>query len=114
MLKLHSDTTQGITNVLRTLDFLQSTHRVVNRTKNHLTAQKTSRTPILYGLPKIYTFNLPLTLIEIFLIFFIWDSLHARLNSHYKAQSYKKKEEQKDKKHTGKLFRKTLQIKGLY
>ena len=30
-------------------------------------------------------------------IFFNWDSLHARLNSHYKAWSYKKKKHKKIK-----------------
>ena len=28
--------------------------------------------------------------------FFNWDSLHAKLNSHYKAWSFKKKEKVKD------------------
>ena len=40
--------------------------------------------------------------------FFTWDSLHARLSSHYKTWSYKKK---KHKKITGNLFRKNLQLK---
>ena len=35
--------------------------------------------------------------IKIFLFFFNWDSLHARLNSHYKAWSYKKKKHKKIK-----------------
>ena len=30
------------------------------------------------------------------LFFFNWDSLHARLNSHYEAWSYKKKKHKKD------------------
>ena len=42
--------------------------------------------------------------------FFNWDSLHARLNSHYKALSYKKKKHKK-LRHTGNLFRKNLQLK---
>ena len=29
--------------------------------------------------------------ISVFFLFFNWDSLHARLNNHYKAWSYKKK-----------------------
>ena len=33
---------------------------------------------------------------NVFFAFFNWDSLHATLNSHYKAWSYKKKEPQKD------------------
>ena len=33
---------------------------------------------------------------EYAILFFNWDSLHARLNSHYEAWSYKKKEAQKD------------------
>ena len=36
--------------------------------------------------------------------FFNWDSLHARLNSHYKAWSYKKKKHKKIK-----AYRKSLQ-----
>ena len=40
-------------------------------------------------------------------LFFNWDSLHASLNSHYKARSYKKKK-QKRLKYTGVLFRKNL------
>ena len=40
--------------------------------------------------------------------FFNWDSLDARLNSHYKAWSYKKRLE-----HTGSQFRKNLQIKDV-
>ena len=39
-----------------------------------------------------------------FILFFNWDSLHARLNSHYKAWSYKKKKHKKIK-----AFRKFLQ-----
>ena len=38
-----------------------------------------------------------------------WDSLHARLNSHYKLQE---KEAQKDFKNPGNLFRKNLQLKA--
>ena len=30
------------------------------------------------------------------IIFFDWDSLHARLNSHYHALSYKKKKDKKN------------------
>ena len=30
-------------------------------------------------------------------VFFNWDSLHTRLNSHYKARSYKKKKDKKRK-----------------
>ena len=39
----------------------------------------------------------PLTFHQIHngIFFFIWDSLHARLNSHYKAWSYKKKKNTK-------------------
>ena len=40
------------------------------------------------------------------------DSLHARLNSHYKACSYKKKKHKKIK-HTGNLFRKNLKLKDI-
>ena len=47
-------------------------------------------------------------------IFFNRDSLHARLNSHYKAWSYKKKKKRKKRRstkrlrHIGNLFRKIL------
>ena len=40
-----------------------------------------------------------------------WDSLHARLNNHKKAWSYKKKEHKKIKA-TQNLFRKNLQLIG--
>ena len=40
------------------------------------------------------------------------DSLHARLNSHYKAWSYKKRSK-KRLRSTGNLFKKNLQIKGV-
>ena len=46
------------------------------------------------------------------LIFLNWDSLHARLNSHYKAWGYKKKKHKK-MKHTENLFRKILQLIGI-
>ena len=44
-----------------------------------------------------------------------WDFLHARLSSHCKAWSYKKKYKKIKKrlKHTGNPFRKNLQIKGV-
>ena len=45
------------------------------------------------------------------MFFFNWDLLHARLNSHYKAWSYKKKKPIKFKKHAENLFRKNLQLK---
>ena len=41
-----------------------------------------------------------------------WDSLYARLNSHYKAWSYRKRST-KILKHTENLFRKNLQLKGV-
>ena len=37
------------------------------------------------------------------IIFFDWDSLHARLNSHYKAWSYKKKKHRKIKAYRNSL-----------
>ena len=37
--------------------------------------------------------------IEETITFFNWDSLHARLNSHYEAWSYKKKKYEKIKAH---------------
>ena len=47
-------------------------------------------------------------------IFFNWDSLHARLNGHCKAWSYKKRKNTKILRHTGNLFRKNLQLKNVY
>ena len=44
------------------------------------------------------------------LFFFNWDSLHARLNSHYEAWSYKKGS---TKKVTENLFRKNLHLKDV-
>ena len=41
-----------------------------------------------------------------------WDSLHARLNSQYKAWSYKKNK-QKRLRHTENLFRENLQLTGV-
>ena len=38
--------------------------------------------------------------------FFNWDSLHTRLNSHYKARSYKKKKHKKIKTHRKSLYKK--------
>ena len=49
---------------------------------------------------------------RVFWFFFYWDSLHARLNSHYQAWSYKKKKHKKIKA-TGNLFRKNLQLKDV-
>ena len=42
-----------------------------------------------------------------------WDALHARLSNYYEAWIYKKKKKKKDERHTGKLFRKNLQIKDV-
>ena len=42
--------------------------------------------------------------------FFNWDSLHARLNCHCKARSYKKKKKKKRLKYTGNLFSENLQL----
>ena len=42
--------------------------------------------------------------------FFNWDSLHARLKSHYKAWNY---QEKKHKKHIRNLLRKNLKLKGI-
>ena len=44
-------------------------------------------------------------------IFLNWDSLYARLNSNYEVWSYKKK---KRLKYTGNLFRKNLQLRGVW
>ena len=44
---------------------------------------------------------------------FIFQFPHTRPNSHYKAQSYKKKKTNQ-KKHTGELFRKRPKIEGAY
>ena len=48
-----------------------------------------------------------------FVFLFNWDSLHARLNSHYEAWSYKKKKAQKRLQDTENLFRKNLQLKDV-
>ena len=48
--------------------------------------------------------------LEMHLFVFDWDSLHARLSSHYEEWSYKKKKP-KTLKHTGSLFRKDIQLK---
>ena len=37
--------------------------------------------------------------IYLFFFFFNWDSLHARLNSHYETQSYKKNKHKKIRAH---------------
>ena len=54
------------------------------------------------------------------LVFFLnWDSLHTRLNNHYEAWSYKKRNTKRLKhtgnsmQHTGNLFRKNLQLKDV-
>ena len=44
--------------------------------------------------------------------FFNWDSLHAKVKSHYEAQRYKKKKKIKSKQKE--LFRKNLKVKGVY
>ena len=43
-------------------------------------------------------------------ICFNWDSFHAKLNSHYKVWSQKKK----NKNHIGKLFRENLKKKHVF
>ena len=48
-----------------------------------------------------------------FFFLFNWDSLHATLNSHYEAWSYKKKNTQKRLQETENLFRKNLQLKDV-
>ena len=45
--------------------------------------------------------------------FFNWDSLHARLNSHCEAWSYKKGSTKKRLQDTENLFRKNLQLKNV-
>ena len=50
-----------------------------------------------FNLTKIVAFVLKTD----FFFFFNWDSLHARLNSHYEAWSYKKKKKKSTKKITG-------------
>ena len=51
-----------------------------------------------------------------FFFFFNWDSLHARLNSHYEVWSYKKKKKKAQKRlqATENLFGKNLQLKDVY
>ena len=48
-----------------------------------------------------------------FFFFFNWDSLHARLNSHYEAWSYKKGSTKKRLQDTENLFKKNLQLKDV-
>ena len=63
-----------------------------------------------------YSFHLPetgnSTELNIFFFFFNWDSLHARLNSHDEAWSYKKRSTKRitDKEN---LFRKNLELKDV-
>ena len=45
--------------------------------------------------------------------FFNWNSLHARLNSHYMRHGVKRKEAQKRLQDTENLFRKNLQLKDV-
>ena len=42
---------------------------------------------------------------QVLAVVFNWDSLHARLNSHYKAWSYKKKEQKKIKAYRKSLYK---------
>ena len=51
--------------------------------------------------------------IKVVVVFFNWGSLHAMLNSHYEAWSYKKKKAQKRLQATENLFRKNLQLKDV-
>ena len=44
-------------------------------------------------------------------VFFYWDSLHAKLNSHY--EELQEKEAQKRLQPTGNLFRKNLHLKDI-
>ena len=46
-------------------------------------------------------------------IYFNWDSLHARQNSHYEAWGYKKGRMKKRLQDTENLFRKNLQLKDV-
>ena len=48
-------------------------------------------------------------------LFFNWDSLHARLNSHYEAwMKLQEKKSTKRLRHTRNLFRKNLQLKDVW
>ena len=73
---------------------------------------------ILYPLPSLINFLHPLFvpfllfILYFYLLFFNWDSLHERLNSHYEAWSYKKTKHKK-LKHTGNLFRKKPKLKDV-
>ena len=59
--ELNSDQTQAIrTDVLSILDYLYNTHQIDDVTKHHLMPPKLGRTPLLYGLPKVYMSNIPL------------------------------------------------------
>ena len=53
----------------------------------------------------IITLHLQILFFFFTLIFFNWDSLHAPLNSHYKAWSYKKKKHKKIKTYKKSLYK---------
>ena len=61
----------------------------------------------------IYIYIYVYIYIYIYIYIFNWDSLHARLNSHYEAWSYKKKKAQKRLQATENLFKKNLQLKDV-
>ena len=59
--ELNTDPTQAIRNdVISTLDYLHSTHRIDDETRHHLTLSNPARTPLFYGLPKVHKPNIPL------------------------------------------------------
>ena len=61
---------------------------------------------------KVTLYKKMCTLYVVMYYFFNWDSLHARLNNHYKAWSYKKNKRKKIKTYR-KSVQKELQLKEL-
>ena len=53
----------------------------------------------------IYTLSFVLSRLQKIYIFFNWDSFHARVNSNYKARSYKKKKHKKIKAHRKSVYK---------
>ena len=68
-----------------------------------LIKQRQKYSSVLIGLTILATFFA--FSVAIFFFFFNWDSLHARLNSHYKAWSYKKKKYKKIKAHRKSVYK---------
>ena len=86
-------------NLIRYYESLSKSKRPKNKSYERLVNQCTDLLVAVF-VATIFIFN--------------WDSLHARLKSHYKAWSYKKMKNTKRLRHTGNLSRKNLQLKDVY